>query len=36
ARHSELRGLMENAGLMEIESFSYLDLPFAFAIGTKL
>ena len=36
ARHSELRGLMEKAGLMEIESFSYLDLPFAFAIGTKL
>ena len=34
-RHSELRGLMEKAGLTEIESFSYLDLPFAFAIGTK-
>ena len=35
ARHSELRGLMEEAGLSEIESFSYVELPFACAIGVK-
>ena len=35
-RHLELRELLLNAGLIEIESFSYSDQPFAFAIGTKL
>lgn len=35
-RHLELRELLLNAGLIEIESFSYSDQPFSFAIGTKL
>ncbi len=35
ARHGELRSFLENAGLTEVESFSYSDQPFAFAIGRK-
>ena len=36
ARHSELRKLMEKSGLRDIESFSYLELPFSCAIGVKV
>ncbi len=35
-RHLELRELLLNSGLIEVESFSYSDLPFAFAVGTKI
>jgi ubiquinone/menaquinone biosynthesis C-methylase UbiE len=35
ARHGELRGFLESAGLTELESFSWSGQPFAFAIGRQ-
>lgn len=35
ARHGELRAFLEGAGLIELDSFSLSDQPFAFAIGRK-